>query len=73
MLWTSLRKYATNDPDVVGNDQANNPCYKFKNEHPGNDAITDNVAGQAYVEQFALEVFSRAENAMRANKVTKYV
>ncbi|KAJ9227513.1 hypothetical protein DTO212C5_3663 [Paecilomyces variotii] len=44
---------------------------QFKNENVGNDAITDNVAGQAYVEQFAMEVFNRAEAAMRADKVTK--
>lgn len=52
--------------------QANTPnrC-KFKNENPDNDAITDNVAGQAYVEQFGLEVFSRADNAVRANKASK--
>ncbi|RAO69182.1 uncharacterized protein BHQ10_005194 [Talaromyces amestolkiae] len=45
--------------------------FKFKNENPDNDAITDNVAGQAYVEQFGLEVFTRADNAVRANKATK--
>ncbi|GAM38038.1 hypothetical protein TCE0_033f08463 [Talaromyces pinophilus] len=44
---------------------------RFKNENPDNDAITDNVAGQAYVEQFGLEVFARADNAVRANKATK--
>ncbi|KAL1848649.1 hypothetical protein Plec18167_002274 [Paecilomyces lecythidis] len=44
---------------------------QFKTENVGNDAITDNVAGQAYVEQFAMEVFNRAEAAMRADKVTK--
>lgn len=36
-----------------------------------NDAIVDNAAGQAYVEQFALEVFQRAENAVHADKVSK--
>lgn len=56
----------------VGPVHANNYRVKFKNENVGNDAITDNVAGQAYVEQFALEVFNRAEAAMRADKVTKY-
>jgi vacuolar protein sorting-associated protein VTA1 len=44
---------------------------RFKSENPDNDAITDNVAGQAYVEQFGLEVFARADNAVRANKATK--
>ncbi|KAK2601799.1 hypothetical protein QQS21_004683 [Conoideocrella luteorostrata] len=42
-----------------------------KTERAEDDAIVDNVAGQAYVEQFAQETFSRAERAMRANKVTK--
>ncbi|MCJ1479058.1 hypothetical protein MMC13_007742 [Lambiella insularis] len=42
-----------------------------KLEHSDDDAITDDVAGQAYVEQFGLETFQRAENAIRANKVTR--
>lgn len=46
---------------------------KFKNENQDNDAVTDAVAASAYVEQFATEIFSRAEAAMRANKVTKFV
>lgn len=32
----------------------------------------DDVAGQAYVEQFGLETFQRADRAVKANKVTKY-
>jgi len=36
------------------------------------DAIIDDAAGQAYVEQFGLETFERADRAVRANKVTKY-
>lgn len=47
-------------------------CQKFKEENPDNDAIKDNVAGQAYIEQFGQEVFSRADNAVRANKASKY-
>lgn len=31
------------------------------------------MAAHAYVEQFALEVFNRADTTMGANKVTKYV
>jgi hypothetical protein len=46
---------------------------QFKVENPDNDAILDSMAANAYVEQFALEVFGRAEAAMRADKVTKYV
>lgn len=33
--------------------------------------MMDNVAAHAYVEQFASEVFNRADATMRANKVTK--
>ena len=43
-----------------------------KNERADDDAIVDNTAGQAYVEQFAQETFSRAERTMVANKVTRY-
>ncbi|KAL9120468.1 MAG: hypothetical protein Q9187_002978 [Circinaria calcarea] len=42
-----------------------------KAEHPQNDAILDDVAGQAYVEQFGLETFQRADNAVRANKASR--
>jgi vacuolar protein sorting-associated protein VTA1 len=43
---------------------------KFKLDNATNDAVHDDVAAQAYVEQFALDTLSRAENAMKANKVT---
>ncbi|KAL4821468.1 Vta1 like-domain-containing protein [Aspergillus spinulosporus] len=43
----------------------------FQNGNRDNDAITDSMAASAYVEEFGLEVFGRAEAAMRANKVTK--
>ncbi|KAF3484127.1 uncharacterized protein GIQ15_03451 [Arthroderma uncinatum] len=43
---------------------------KFKKEHAGDDTITDDTVGKAYVEQFALETFQRADNAVRANKAT---
>ena len=46
---------------------------QFKRENPDNDTVTDAVAASAYVEQFALEVFGRAEATMRANKVTRSV
>ena len=32
----------------------------------------DDTAGQAYCEQFGMEIFSRADRAVEANKVTKY-
>ncbi|KAJ5719030.1 Vacuolar protein sorting-associate Vta1 N-terminal [Penicillium malachiteum] len=44
---------------------------QFKTENPDNETVTDNIAASAYVEQFGLEVFNRAEAAMTANKVTK--
>ena len=43
-----------------------------KSDFKENDAITDEVAGQAYIEQFALETFQRADNAMKANKASRY-
>ncbi|RQM08458.1 hypothetical protein DH86_00000469 [Scytalidium sp. 3C] len=43
-----------------------------KTENANNDAIVDDMAGQAYVEQFGLETFVRAQRAVEANKVTKY-
>ncbi|KAJ5697205.1 Vacuolar protein sorting-associate Vta1 N-terminal [Penicillium malachiteum] len=44
---------------------------QFKTDNPDNETVTDNIAASAYVEQFGLEVFNRAEAAMTANKVTK--
>ncbi|MCJ1331480.1 hypothetical protein MMC10_008171 [Thelotrema lepadinum] len=35
------------------------------------DAINDELAGQALIEQFGLEVFARADNAVRANKASR--
>ncbi|KAF4344084.1 vacuolar sorting-associated VTA1 like [Fusarium beomiforme] len=42
-----------------------------KTERADDDAIVDNAAGQAYVEQFAQQTFDRAERTLRANKVTR--
>jgi vacuolar protein sorting-associated protein VTA1 len=44
---------------------------QFKAENQTNDAVTDDVAGKIYVEQFALETFQRADNAVRANKASR--
>lgn len=44
---------------------------KMKADNLTNDAITDDVAAKAYIENFALETFNRADDAQRANKVTK--
>lgn len=45
---------------------------KWKADNAGNDAVHDDVAAQAYVEQFALETFERAEKSVRANQVKAY-
>ncbi|KFY74444.1 hypothetical protein V499_05523 [Pseudogymnoascus sp. VKM F-103] len=42
-----------------------------KSKYADDDAIIDDTAGQAYVEQFGLETFERADRAVQANKVTK--
>ena len=42
-----------------------------KSTNTTNDAIIDDVAAKAYIENFALETFNRADEAQRANKVTK--
>lgn len=44
----------------------------MKSDYAETDAISDDVAGHAYIEQFGLETFQRADNAMRAHKVTRY-
>ena len=46
---------------------------RFKTENEGNDAVHDDVAAQAYVEQFAMETFQRADKVLRAKKATKLV
>lgn len=42
---------------------------RWKADNSTNDAVHDDMAAQAYVEQFALETFERAEKAVRANQV----
>lgn len=42
-----------------------------KAENPANDAIVDDVAAKAYMENFALDTFNRGDEAQRNNKVTK--
>ncbi|KAH8161780.1 hypothetical protein CIB48_g6465 [Xylaria polymorpha] len=44
---------------------------EMKTDQAGNDAVLDDVAGQAYVEQFAQETFDRALRPLKANKVTQ--
>ncbi|KAK1763121.1 vacuolar protein sorting-associated protein vts1 [Phialemonium atrogriseum] len=42
-----------------------------KSEYANEDAIVDDVAGQAYIEQFAQETLDRAERVVKANRVTQ--
>ncbi|KAI0538881.1 Vta1 like-domain-containing protein [Xylaria digitata] len=44
---------------------------QMKTDQADNDAILDDVAGQAYVEQFAQETFERALRPLKADKVTQ--
>lgn len=46
-------------------------AYKTKAEQPNNDAISDDMAALAYIEQFGTETFQRADNAMKANKASR--
>ncbi len=48
-----------------------NKLWQTKSKYADDDAIIDDTAGQAYVEQFGLETFERADRAVQANKVTK--
>lgn len=85
MFWTGVagEYHAVNQ--IVGKSlhTTDDDCFAFtktlierleatKAEHADDDAIIDNDAGQAYVEQFAHETFVRAERTLRANKVTRY-
>lgn len=42
-----------------------------KAQNPTEDALLDEVVAYAYCEQFALQVFSKGDNEVRGNKVTK--
>ncbi|KAK5171949.1 uncharacterized protein LTR77_003586 [Saxophila tyrrhenica] len=44
---------------------------QYKADNAANDAIVDDVAAKAYIENFAMDTFNRADNAQRANNVTK--
>ncbi|KAF2459762.1 Vta1 like-domain-containing protein [Lineolata rhizophorae] len=43
---------------------------QIKTARPADEAITDGVTARAVVEQFALETFARADETLRARKVT---
>ncbi|KAG9568992.1 DUF605-domain-containing protein, partial [Aureobasidium melanogenum] len=42
-----------------------------KTEQAGNDAIVDDIAAKAYIEQFALDTFQRADDAIHSNKASR--
>ncbi|KKY24999.1 hypothetical protein UCRPC4_g02170 [Phaeomoniella chlamydospora] len=44
---------------------------QFKDANSDNDAVIDDLAGKAYIEQFGLETFQRADNAVRADKASR--
>lgn len=46
---------------------------QMKTQNASEDAVNDDLAGQTYVERFGLETFQRADNAVRANRVSKWV
>jgi len=48
-----------------------NKLEDLKTQYSSDDAITDDVAGQAFVEQFGLDLFNRADNVVRANKTSR--
>ncbi|KAG7292807.1 hypothetical protein NEMBOFW57_002851 [Staphylotrichum longicolle] len=58
----SILHYTTNLMDKLEQTKA---------EYANEDAITDDTAGQAYVEQFAQETLDRAERVVKANRVTQ--
>ncbi|KAF2858717.1 DUF605-domain-containing protein [Piedraia hortae CBS 480.64] len=43
----------------------------FKASHPSDDVVTDDLAAKAYIENFAMDTFKKADDAQRVNKVTK--
>lgn len=49
----------------------NQTVVQTKSEYAKEDAITDDIAGQAYIEQFAQETLDRAERVVKANKATQ--
>lgn len=44
---------------------------QFKSAHAEEAAVTDDTVGKAYIEQFGLDTFARADNAVRANKASR--
>lgn len=64
--------HTTNDECMVYTTTLMDKLEQTKNEQAANDAITDDVAAKAYVEQFALETFQKADNAIHNNQASRY-
>lgn len=47
------------------------PCSQMKGELSSNEAVTDDAAASAYIENFALRIFSQADNEDRTAKATR--
>lgn len=45
---------------------------KFKKEHHDNEAITNDIVAQAYLENYALKLFTYADQNDRAANFNKY-
>lgn len=43
-----------------------------KNQSPPVDAIVDDIVARAYMEQFALETFQKADTAIHTDNASKY-
>ncbi|KAK5658966.1 hypothetical protein OQA88_1784 [Cercophora sp. LCS_1] len=66
------RQLHTKDEDVLRyTTHLMDKLEQTKTEYAHEDAIIDDTAGQAYVEQFAQETLDRAERVVKANKVTQ--
>jgi vacuolar protein sorting-associated protein VTA1 len=44
---------------------------QIKTDQAGNDAIVDDIAAKAFIEQFALDTFQRADDAIHDNKASR--
>ncbi|KAL9107887.1 MAG: hypothetical protein Q9227_007305 [Pyrenula ochraceoflavens] len=70
-LGASLAPRFTRDIQHFQNGRLSGQPTETKTEYADNDVITDDMAGKAYIEQFGLETFQRADNAVRADKATR--
>lgn len=46
---------------------------QFKKQHHDNEAITNDIVAQAYLENYALKLFNFADSQDRAANFSKYV